>query len=1130
MKLLTGINGFTRVAAFIFLCAAPLFAQQTTGNVRGRVLDPTGAVVASATVTIKNESTNATSTAQTTGDGEYQFSDLPPGEYSITIEAPSFKTLTLSDVRVELNQTTDIPTSLEIGGATETVEVSAGGAELVDTTTTTLSKSFSERQVVELAQTNVGGAFGGGVNNLSLLAPNVSSSGGVGVGTGGSVGGQRPRNNNFIVDGVDNNDKSVTGPQVYVSPEVVQEFSLLQNQFSAEFARSNGGQFITVTRSGTNDFSGSLFGFIRNRYLNALEPFQKEAGIVRERNVPGTEFLPRSDFGRFGFRFGGPVVVPRSDAGGKPAFTVLRDKLFFFTAYERLQLGSAASPAGVTAPTAEGFRIINSLPGLSQTNLSVFNTFVPVAPVNNIPRDPDNPFQIGGVDIPLGTVAFAAPNYLRQNHFILNLDFIQSQNTQHRARFNYTNNFDIDTTAPLTQFFTLSPGQQRLFSYTLVHNFSTNVTNETRLAYRRSISDIPAGTQTFPGLDAFPNITLEDLGALNIGPNENAPQSEVENNYQVVNNLSILAGNHSLKFGGDFRKLISPQTFVQRSRGDYIYNTTERFLRDISPDDLAQRSVGASPYAGNQKVLYLYAQDDWRVRPNLTFNLGLTYNYQEVPLGANLQALNAISTVPGLVEFREPKEQLKNFAPKVGLAYSPDFNSGLLGRVFGTSGKSSIRAGFSLGYDYIFDNLYILSLPPQTQQTVDLDTSVTTPNFLAAGGIPNVTTSGLTDPASARAVTASFIPDQEVPYSITYTLGFQRQFLKDYAFELRYLGTRGVHLLTQNRINRQAKASPEIGGLPTFFTAPTQTQLDALTLTLDAINARSNFVPAYAQAGFNQTSLVGFLSNGNSTYHAGSAQLTRRFADDFQATAAYTWSHLIDDTTAEVFSTVLSPRRVEDFQNLRRERADSALDRRHRFILSAGYELPFFRTSDSRFLRTVLGGFQFVGTYSAESGQKATVLSGIDSNLNGDSAADRTIRNPAGVRGTSSLVTPLTNSAGQVVGYLADNPNAEYIQTGFGAISNSARNTLQLPGINNFDFSIFKNFRFGEVRRIQLRADLFNALNHAQFIPGSINDVSPVATTGVSDINTVGRADFNRPNRVFNANARVVQLALRFNF
>jgi hypothetical protein len=183
---------------------------------------------------------------------------LLPGDYSITIEANNFKKSTLNQVRVELNQVTDVPVQLEVGLATEVVEVSAAGAELVDTSTSSLTKSFSERQVVELAQTSVGS----GVNNLALIAPNVASSGGVGVGTGGSIGGQRPRNNNFMVDGIDNNDKSVTGPQVYISPEVVSEFSLIANQNSAEFGRSNGGQFITVTKSGSNEFHGSAYGIL----------------------------------------------------------------------------------------------------------------------------------------------------------------------------------------------------------------------------------------------------------------------------------------------------------------------------------------------------------------------------------------------------------------------------------------------------------------------------------------------------------------------------------------------------------------------------------------------------------------------------------------------------------------------------------------------------------------------------------------------------------------------------------------------------------------------------------------------------------------------------------------------------
>ncbi|MDQ3256139.1 MAG: carboxypeptidase regulatory-like domain-containing protein, partial [Acidobacteriota bacterium] len=231
---------------------------------------------------------------------------------------------------------------------------------------------------------------------------------------------------------------------------------------------------------------------------------------------------------------------------------------------------------------------------------------------------------------------------------------------------------------------------------------------------------------------------------------------------------------------------------------------------------------------------------------------------------------------------------------------------------------------------------------------------------------------------------------------------------------------------------------------------------------------------------------------------------------------------------------------------LRAERADSALDRRHRFVISSIYELPFFRTSSNNFLRVALGGFNFAGTYTIESGQKATVRSGNDANLNGDSAGDRAIRNPGGVRDTGSTVTPLLrtctlfnangscaqSSATRTIGYLANNPNAEYIQAGNGAIANSARNTLQLPRINNLDFSIFKNFAIGESRRVQLRADLFNAFNHAQYIPGSPNSVDPIATTGVTQVNTLNPAtgDFNQPGRVFSNNPRVIQMALRFDF
>jgi Carboxypeptidase regulatory-like domain len=1140
MKVVHKLAQVLGIALVALACAVVASAQVTTGSVRGIVTDPQGAVVPNAKVTITKKATSTSQTAQTTGEGEYQFNNLMVGDdYTISIEAANFKTLTIENVRVELNQTTDVPAQLTLGGVGETVTVTAGGTELVETTTANLARSFESRQVVELAQTTAGGTGAAGVNNLALIAPNVSSSGGVGVGTGGSVGGQRPRNNNFVLDGVDNNDKSITGPQSYISPEEVAEFSLLQNQFSAEFGRSNGGQFITVTKSGTNELHGTFYGFFRNRLFNALDTLDKNAGIRREDSA-GDLRQRRSDYFRGGLNAGGPVVFPRFGEGG-PRYYDMRDKLFFFASYERLQLGSAAGAAGAETPTAAGLAALGAIPGVSATNLAVFRQFVPPA------ATAEGTINVGGVPIPVGTVSFAAPNFSKQNHAVINMDWNQSSDTQHHWRFTMTNLADIDNAANFPIFFTAVPTKQRLFSYTMVHNFTSNLINETRLAFRRSSNRFPVPDFTFPGLDAFPNIILDDLG-INIGPDPNAPQSGIENNYQIVNNITWLAGNHSLKFGGDWRNVISPQRFVQRERGDYEYLTTEDFLFDRVPV-FAERNVGGNTYYGNQQILYAFIQDDWRVRPNLTLNMGLGYSYQGVPLGAKFQAANAIASVPGLLEFREPKAQTKNFAPRVGFAWSPDFNDGLLGSVFGSSGKSSLRAGFTMAYDYIFDNLYILSNPPQAQQTIDCPGNPRCPtsNFLASGGIPGTATGGLNDAATARAVTGSFIPDQEVPYSLTWTTSFQRQFFQNWSFEARYLGTRGIHLLTQNRINVQAPVAPEEGrrGLPTFFTAPSQATIDALALDLADIDARPVIIPRYAAAGFTSP-VVAFLSNGNSTYHGASGQVLRRFANGFQMSAAYTWSHLIDDTTAEVFSTILSPRRVEDFQNLRRERANSALDRRHRFVTSFIYELPWLRSHENNFVRTVLGGVNFAGTYTYESGQPVTIRSGNDANRNGDSAGDRAIFNPAGQEGVGSPVTALLrtctafngdgtcaqSASSRTVGYLVNNPNARYIQTGNGAESTIGRNTFTLPPINNFDFSIFKNFRIGETKFIQLRADFFNAFNHPQYVAGTVNTVDPIATTGQTQFNQITplTSDFLRADQVFSSNPRVIQFALRFNY
>ena len=338
-----------------------------------------------------------------------------------------------------------------------------------------------------------------------------------------------------------------------------------------------------------------------------------------------------------------------------------------------------------------------------------------------------------------------------------------------------------------------------------------------------------------------------------------------------------------------------------------------------------------------------------------------------------------------------------------------------------------------------------------------------------------------------------------------------------------------MHLPTQNRLNVRPKTTDTLF-LPTYFARPSQADLDRLTVNLDDIQARSRFVPAYANAGFNGNNIVAFVSNGSSTYHAFSSQLTRRFTGGFLANAAYTWSHNIDDSTAEVFSTVLSPRRAQDFQNMRAEKANSILDHRHRLAVSGIYDLPFFAKSGSRFVRSVLGGFSFAGTFSYESGEHVTVLSGVDSNLNGDAAGDRSIINPSGTKNTSSLVTALTNTAGKTVGYLATNPNAQYIQAGLGARSTAGRNTLQMPSINNIDFSLSKDFGLTESTKLQFRADFINGLNHPQYVTGTPNSVVPIASTAVGNVNTVGRAQFNQPDLVFSSNPRLIQFALRLKF
>ncbi len=1115
---LTGRKELTKIWLGIVLTALFLFtprvtAQLTSGNITGTVYDPTGATVPGAQVIVHNTATGSENTTITTGAGDYRFENLAVGAYTLFVNASGFTKSEVQNLTVQLNQTVTANIALKVGQASTTVEVSES-AVAVDTTTAQIQTTFDAKQMADLPNT----ATGSGVLNLSLLQAGVATSGSVGVGTGPSIGGQRPRNNNFTVEGIDNNSGRVTGPLVSIPNDAVAEFTLVANQYSPDFGHSSGGQFNQVVKSGTNQFHGTLYEYFQNRNLNAADNLSA---------VSRTPLHPRFDDNRFGGTVGGPIK---------------RNKLFFFFNYEYNPVGQAGAAGLIYAPTAAGYGTIAAAPGVNQTNLSILKQYAgtaatavnqavqPYPVLSTRALGPEyvqatTAAGIVGTPIQIGQISVASPNYANFETGVASIDYNISDKDALRGRFILNRTGAIDTAATFPAFFQTIPSNFYLFALSEYHNFTPTLINEFRAGYNRNSTDTPVGNQTFPGLDQFPNLVLNELNGLQIGPDPNAPQDGYQNTYQVTDNLTWTKGAHSFKFGFDGIREISPQTFTQRSRGDYEYNYLSDYLLDFSPDYLAQRSQGFPIYWGNRNLFGWYANDTWRVRPNLTVNLGLRYEFDTVPAAENEQDLNAIASVPGLIEFHSPKPQTDNFMPRIGIAYSP-----------GTSGKTSIRAGFGINYDVLFDNLGILSLPPELSTTVDVTKSGTS-NFLASAGIPPGHPSANYTAAQARALTAGFIPNVRRPESYQWNFGIEHEFGGNYIFETRYLGTRGLDLPVQDQLNIAPVVNAS-NALPLYWSMPNQATLNSLQNTLGPLLSFYNspaggFAPAYYQSGFNGSIITSYQPYGSSTYHGWANQLTRRFSNGLQFIGAYTWSHNIDNSTAEVFSTYATPRRPQDSQDVAADRSSSALDHRQRFSLEVIYDVPFFKHSNW-LMKNVLGNWEIAPIYTYQTGQPYTVQSGVDSNLNGDAAPDRASINPSGgTEGVGSGTTALSNSAGATVAYLVNNPNAQYAATPEGVIATAGRNTANFPPINDLDVTAAKRFNLTERMSIEFSARIFNLLNHPQYVNGNVSDVAPILTAAGASTHPFyipTSANFSNPSEFFSSNPRSMVLALKLIF
>jgi outer membrane receptor protein involved in Fe transport len=995
--------------AWIFLPLAPAFAQSKGADLSGVVRDSSGAVVARAPVTVRHLATNHTRQAPTDDRGRYAFPELEVGRHEVTVESAGFRpSRLLVDLSIGQNAEADIV--LFPGALSEKVEVSAAPPGLaVETRSSTYGQLVSREQIESLPLN------GRDFSQLILLQPGAvqarSDQGDILTGKGAkiSVHGARTSQNAYMLDGTDILDalgRNAASAQGLVSGiESVQEFTVLTNTYSAEYGRAAGGVFNIVTRSGSNEFHGSAFEFFRNSALDARNFFDLEK--------------PPFNRHQFGLSASGPVM---------------KDKAFFFFSYEGLRerLGlTDVEPVPSLAARRGAF-----LP----SGATISPAVVPYLALIPLPT----------IDNPTGEKAtFIGRFNQRSNLDAYNARLDYALSSRDSLFLRYTQN-DSDILFLNPETFPDFPNQgrnnQKFLTFGETHIFASGPVNSFRYAFNRTTpAENPSPQNGFTDIAFIPNELVGDVaigGFKRFGTDRNTPRSFFQNTNQLSDDLSIVHGAHVLKVGANVEHFDIRGDSASRNRGEFTINTFSDFLRGRSRD-----FVGLAPGQDDtvrhhrQWLLGFYVQDDWKARSKLTLNLGLRYEFITVPEEADGKVTNVRSPTDPVVSVGDPlfrNPSLKNFAPRIGFAYTPDAHT-------------AIRGGFGVYYDELLYSVYgnmTFKHPPYFKQV-----------RIANAPFPNV----FPLLASGQGLVDTFAIDYDPrsTYVMQYNLNAQRAFSSKLLVTAAYVGSRGYHLWREADFNTAIPLTAD----GTQFSPVANPQ-------------RRN--PSFANIRFK-------VADAQSFYNALQVGVVARPSEALRAQLSYTFGRSIDDQSSSLGRNEFAngQARTVDPYNRKLNRALSDFDVRHSLSVNFSYDLPFgpgraVGSGATGLGRALLEGWQLSGIFTALSGIPVTPIFTFDQDR--DATTDNEQRPD---------LAPGVNKVPRVSSTQLFDPNV-FLLPPVGRRGTLGRNTIIGPALVTFDPSLTKSFYLDSRRSksVQLRVEAFNVFNRANFAVPSVANLT----------------------------------------